>query len=65
MTAPLLIASVLVLAMLMALSLLRAVPARRTPTTPLEQAERILAARYARGQLSAREYERSLAVLRR
>ncbi len=33
--------------------------------TPRERAEQILAARYARGTLSAQEYQRSLAVLRR
>lgn len=34
-------------------------------TSPLDHAERILAARYARGIISAAEYERMLAVLRR
>lgn len=34
-------------------------------TTPLDEAERILARRYARGEISAEEYDRMLAVLRR
>lgn len=35
------------------------------PTTPLDHAERILASRYARGVITAEEYERMLTVLRR
>lgn len=34
-------------------------------SNPLDHAERILAARYARGIISAAEYERMLSVLRR
>ncbi len=38
-------------------------PAR--PTSPLDEAERILAHRYAKGEISAEEYERMLVILRR
>ena len=35
------------------------------PSSPLDEAERILAARYAKGELTAEEYERMLIILRR
>jgi uncharacterized membrane protein len=33
-------------------------------STPVDHAERILAGRYARGQITASEYQRMLAILR-
>jgi len=41
-----------------------AFPAAR-PTSPLDEAERILAHRYATGQINAEEYDRMLSILRR
>lgn len=38
---------------------------RTTPLSPLDEAERILASRYARGMITAEEYDRMCAVLRR
>lgn len=38
---------------------------RTVPLSPLDEAERILASRYARGTIDAEEYDRMLAVLRR
>lgn len=35
------------------------------PASPLDEAERILARRYARAEISAEEYSRMLAILRR
>ncbi len=35
------------------------------PTSPLDEAERILAHRYAKGEITAEEYNRMLAILRR
>jgi uncharacterized membrane protein len=35
------------------------------PTSPLDEAERILAHRYAKGEISAEEYDRMLVILRR
>lgn len=35
------------------------------PISPLDEAERILAHRYARGQITSDEYDRMLTVLRR
>jgi uncharacterized membrane protein len=35
------------------------------PTSPLDEAERILARRYARGQFTPEEYSRMLVILRR
>jgi len=35
------------------------------PTSPLDEAERILARRYARAEITAEEYSRMLAILRR
>jgi uncharacterized membrane protein len=35
------------------------------PTSPLDEAERILAFRYAEGEIAPEEYERMLAILRR
>jgi len=35
------------------------------PTSPLDEAERILARRYAQAQITAEEYSRMLAILRR
>ena len=40
-----------------------AIPNR--PTSPMDEAERILATRYARGEITPDEYSRMLAVLRR
>ncbi len=37
----------------------------RKPVSPLDEAERILTARYARGIISTQEYERMLVILRR
>jgi uncharacterized membrane protein len=34
-------------------------------TTPVDEAERILARRYARGEITAEEYDRMLVILRR
>jgi uncharacterized membrane protein len=65
MTAAVLIVSGFMLIVMASVGLSRSAQAARTPRTPLEQAERILAARYARGQLSAQQYQRSVAVLRR
>lgn len=39
--------------------------ATHRPASPLEQAEYILAQRYARRAITAEEYERMLAILRR
>jgi uncharacterized membrane protein len=36
-----------------------------TPTSPLDEAERILAARYAKGEITPDEYSRMLSILRR
>ena len=38
---------------------------RTTPLSPLDEAERILASRYARGMITAEEYDRTIAVLHR
>lgn len=38
---------------------------RSTPVSPLDEAERILAQRYARREISAEEYERMLTILKR
>ncbi len=38
---------------------------RRVPSSPTDEAERILASRYARGRITAEEYDRMAAVLRR
>ena len=35
------------------------------PTSPLDEAERILARRYAKGEIAAHEYSRMLVILRR
>jgi len=35
------------------------------PTSPLDEAERILAHRYAKGEISPEEYDRMLTILRR
>ena len=35
------------------------------PVSPLDEAERILARRYARAEITAEEYSRMLAILRR
>jgi len=35
------------------------------PTSPLDEAERILAHRYAKGEISPEEYDRMLVILRR
>lgn len=41
-------------------------PVGRTgPVSPLGEAERILLSRYARGMITAEEYDRMMAVLRR
>lgn len=37
----------------------------RRPVSPLDEAERIVAGRYARGEISAEEYQRMLVILRR
>lgn len=37
----------------------------RSASTPVDHAQRILAGRFARGQITAEEYERMLAVLHR
>lgn len=43
-----------------------AIPARTTtPSSPMDHAEKILASRYARHEISADEYGRMLVVLRR
>ncbi len=39
--------------------------AHSRPTTPLDEAERILGARYARGEITPDEFARMLAILRR
>lgn len=39
------------------------VPSR--PSTPLDEAERILARRYATGEITAESYERMLVIVRR
>ena len=49
-------------------ALTRPVPVDTTTGTtrsPLDEAERILGARYARGDISAEEYQRMLVILRR
>lgn len=38
--------------------------APRTPRSPLDEAERILAARYAAGSITPQEYRRMLTILR-
>ncbi len=38
---------------------------RSTPIAPLDEAERILAQRYARRQISAEEYQRMITILKR
>jgi uncharacterized membrane protein len=43
----------------------RPAPVPIQPRSPLSEAERILAMKYARGDLSPEAYERTLAVLRR
>jgi uncharacterized membrane protein len=43
----------------------RATASARVPVSPLDEAERILTARYARGTITAQEYERMLVILRR
>lgn len=43
----------------------RPVRVSNTPRSPFSEAERILAMKYARGDLSAEAYERTLTVLRR
>jgi uncharacterized membrane protein len=41
-------------------------PARAVrPTSPVDEAERILAHRYAKGEITAEEYNRMLVILRR
>jgi uncharacterized membrane protein len=35
------------------------------PKSPVDEAERILAHRYAKGEITAEEYDRMLAILRR
>lgn len=45
-------------------ALVTAIP-KRNPVSPVDEAERILARRYVRHEISAEEYERMLAVLRR
>ena len=42
-----------------------ATPAASRPTSPLDEAERILARRYAQAEISAEEYSRMLIILRR
>jgi uncharacterized membrane protein len=42
-----------------------AVTALSRPASPIDEAERVLARRYARGTISADEYDRMMAVLRR
>ncbi len=46
-------------------SLATATPGPTRPTSPLDEAERILARRYARAEITAEEYGRMLAILRR
>lgn len=43
----------------------RTVAAPIPPTSPLDEAQRILARRYARSEITAEEYGRMLAILRR
>ena len=38
---------------------------RAIPTSPLDEAERILATRYAKGEITSDEYSRMLSILRR
>ena len=38
---------------------------RSTPISPLDEAERILARRYARREITTEEYERMLTILKR
>jgi hypothetical protein len=40
-------------------------PIPSSPTSPLEEAESILARRYARGEINSDEYSRMLSILRR
>ena len=40
-------------------------PIPSQPTSPLDEAERIVAHRYARGDITPEEYTRMLAILRR
>ena len=42
-----------------------AVTAFSRPTSPVDEAERVLSRRYARGAISADEYHRMMAILRR
>lgn len=46
-------------------ALATASPAAAHPTSPLDEAERILARRYAQAEITAEEYSRMLAILRR
>jgi uncharacterized membrane protein len=41
------------------------IPAPSHPTSPLDEAERILSARYAKGEITPEEYARMLTILRR
>lgn len=58
------VAVLVVLAFSRPSALVTAMP-RRVPASPLDEAERILARRYVRHEITAEEYERMLAVLRR
>lgn len=40
-------------------------PVRVVGTSPIDEAERILAHRYAKGEITAEEYDRMLVILRR
>jgi uncharacterized membrane protein len=40
-------------------------PVHSRPTSPLDEAERILGSRYAKGEITTDEYARMLAILRR
>lgn len=42
-----------------------AVPIPHRPTSPMDEAERILATRYAKGEIGPDEYSRMLSILRR
>lgn len=46
-------------------SIALATPVASSPTSPFDEAERILARRYAQEQITAEEYGRMLAILRR
>ena len=39
-------------------------PVTRRPNSPIDEAERLLARRYAKGQINAEEYGRMLVILR-